>query len=241
MSKVVAIIQARMGSTRLPGKVLKELGGETVLAQVISRIRNCRHLSELIVATSVDPADDVIVQECNRLGARVFRGDQHDVLDRYYQATREVGAEVIVRITADCPLIDPTVSDQTIAAFLQAAPDYASNVLQRTFPRGLDTEVMTTDALQHAWSEARSPHEREHVTPFLYEHPGHFRLLSVVADADYSDHRWTLDTPEDLEFLRAVYARRVEGQSLGWRQVLSILASEPELISINRDIRQKAT
>lgn len=237
---VVAIIQARMGSTRLPGKVLVDLGGDTVLARVVSRVRRCRLVGEVVVATSVDRADDVILRESQRLGVRAFRGSEQDVLDRYYHAARDAQAEVVVRITSDCPLIDPDVSDKTIQAFLDASPDYASNILERTYPRGLDTEVVTFAALEGAWQDARETYQREHVMPFLYQHPDRFRLLSVKGDHDYSRYRWTLDTPEDLEFLRAVYARSIDGRDLTWQDVLSLLEQEPELAEINRHVVQKA-
>jgi spore coat polysaccharide biosynthesis protein SpsF len=237
--RVVAIIQARMGSTRLPGKVLKDLAGATVLERVVSRVRRCRLVSDVVVATSAEPADDVILNECQRLGTEAFRGSEQDVLDRYYRAAQQAGAEVVVRITSDCPLIDPEVSDETIQKFLVERPDYASNALERTYPRGLDTEVMTFAALECAWTEARQAYQREHVTPFLYQHPERFKLLSVKGDHDYSQYRWTLDTPEDLEFLRAVYARSIDHQDLSWRDVLNIVQREPELAEMNRHIVQK--
>jgi len=237
--RVVAIIQARMGSTRLPGKVLKDLAGATVLERVVSRLRRCRLVNEVIVATSTEPADDVILTECQRLGTDAFRGSEQDVLDRYYRAAQQARAEVVVRITSDCPLIDPGVSDKTIQAFLTDRPDYASNALERTYPRGLDTEVMTFGALESARTEARQACQREHVTPFLYQHPERFKILSVRGDHDYSQYRWTLDTPEDLEFLRAVYARSVDQQELTWQDVLNIVEQEPELAEINRHVVQK--
>jgi spore coat polysaccharide biosynthesis protein SpsF len=237
---IVAVIQARMGSKRLPGKVLKDLGGDTVLGRVVSRVRRCRLLNDLVVATSTAPADDVILHECSRLEISSFRGSEQDVLDRYYLAAREAQADAVVRITSDCPLIDPGVSDKTIQAFLDVGPDYASNVLERTYPRGLDTEIVTLAALECAWRDAREAYQREHVTPFIYEHPEHFRLLSVKGDHDYSQYRWTLDTPEDLEFIRAVYARDADGQDLGWEDVLNMVESEPDLAELNRHIIQKA-
>jgi spore coat polysaccharide biosynthesis protein SpsF len=237
--KVVAIIQARMGSTRLPGKVLKDLCGETVLARVVNRTRRATLLNEVVVATSVQPADDAIVQECGRLSVACFRGDEADVLDRYYRAAEKFSADAIVRITSDCPLIDPEVSDKTIRAFLERHPDYASNVLERKYPRGLDTEVMTFAALESAEREARDPYQREHVTPFLYQHPERFRLVSVTGDRDYSHYRWTLDTLEDLEFLRAVYERRAEASDPTWQDVLRILEGEPDLAAINEHVKQK--
>ena len=230
-----------MGSTRLPGKVLKDLCGETVLARVVKRTRGATLLDEVVVATSIQAADDAIVEECERLRVACFRGDETDVLDRYYRAAEEFSAGAIVRITSDCPLIDPEVSDKTIRAFLEQHPDYASNVLERRYPRGLDTEVMTSSALGSACRDARDPYQREHVTPFLYQHPSRFRLLSVTGDRDYSHYRWTLDTPEDLEFLRAVYERRSDASDPTWLEVLGMLEREPDLAAINAHVKQKMT
>jgi spore coat polysaccharide biosynthesis protein SpsF len=238
--KTVAIIQARMGSTRLPGKVLKNLDGETVLARVVNRVRGARLIDELLIATTDRPADDAIVAECRKCSVPVSRGDQDDVLDRYFRAAQLTKAEIVVRITSDCPLIDPEITDKTIAAFLEARPDYASNTLVRTYPRGLDTEVMSVNALARAWQEARKPYEREHVTPYIYEHPAEFRILSVTGDADYRAHRWTVDTPEDLEFVRAIYARFKGNATFSWRDVLGLLDREPELRGINQHVKQKA-
>jgi spore coat polysaccharide biosynthesis protein SpsF len=239
-TKVVAIIQARMGSTRLPGKVLKDLGGETVLARVVSRLRSTRLIEELLVATSNLPADDAIVEECKRCVVPVFRGEENDVLDRYFRAAQFCRAEIVVRITSDCPLIDPEVTDKTIQAFIHERPDYASNALIRTFPRGLDTEVMTVQALERAWHSATQPYQRAHVTPYIYQHPEEFKILPVTCDADYSSHRWTLDTPEDLDFIRTVFTRFKNRSDFGWRDVLQILDREPELMELNRLVMQKA-
>jgi spore coat polysaccharide biosynthesis protein SpsF len=238
--RVAAIIQARMGSTRLPGKVLMDLAGETVLTRVVNRLRLCSGIGEILVATTDLRADDAIIAECSKIGVRIARGDQDDVLDRYYRAAQLMKAEVVVRITSDCPLIDPAITDKTIAAFLEARPDYASNSLERTYPRGLDTEVLSFDALARAWREARKPYEREHVTPYIYEHPEIFRILSVKGDEDFSGHRWTVDTAEDLEFVRAVYARLGSKPDFSWRDVLSVLKREPELMELNRHVMQKA-
>jgi spore coat polysaccharide biosynthesis protein SpsF len=169
----------------------------------------------------------------------VSRGEQDDVLDRYYRAALLAKADVVVRITSDCPLIDAEVTDKTIAAFLETSPDYASNALMRTYPRGLDTEVMSSAALGRAWQEARKSYEREHVTPYIYEHPTEFKLLSVTDPIDHSGYRWTVDTPEDLEFVRAVYARLKDGGSL-WRDVIGLLEREPALMELNRAVKQKA-
>jgi spore coat polysaccharide biosynthesis protein SpsF len=237
--KIVAIIQARMGSTRVPGKVLMDLCGETVLARVVSRLRRARLINEILVATTDRPADDVIVAECRKHSVPVARGDQDDVLDRYYRAAQLGNADTVVRITSDCPLIDPEITDRTISEFLRAGVDYASNGLQRTYPRGLDTEAITVEALTKAWRHAGKTYEREHVTPYIYEHPEEFRILSVTADADYSEQRWTLDTPEDLEFIRAVYSKMNGNSAFSWRAVLELLSKNPELTQINRSVVQK--
>jgi spore coat polysaccharide biosynthesis protein SpsF len=238
--KVVAIIQARTGSTRLPGKVLQDIEGKTMLARVVERTSRAKQINEVLIATTDHAADDAIVEECRRLAVKVSRGDQDDVLDRYYRAAQLAKAEVVVRITSDCPLIDPQVIDKTIEAFLEASPDYASNVLQRTYPRGLDTEVMSFKTLSRAWQEARQRHEREHVTPYVHEHPDKFKLLSVTGAADFSNHRWTVDTSEDLEFVRAVYTRLKTNPEFSGRDVLDLLEREPQLAEINRSVEQKA-
>jgi len=238
--KVVAIVQARMGSTRLPGKVLKDLAGETMLARVVERLRGTRLVNEVLIATTDRPADDAIVTECQKCSVAVSRGDQDDVLDRYFRAAQLMKADVVVRVTSDCPLLDPEITDKTIAAFLEARPDYASNVMVRTYPRGLDTEVMSFDTLARAWQRASKAYEREHVTPYITEHPSDFKLLSVLGDADFSNHRWTVDTPEDMDFVQAVYARLHPNDPFGWRDVLALLDREPELVDLNRAVQQKA-
>lgn len=228
-----------MGSTRLPGKVLKDLCGATVLARVVNRTRRATLLDEIVVATTVKPADEAIVQECERLSVACFRGDEADVLDRYCRAAQHFSAEVIVRITSDCPLIDPKIIDKTVRAFLEERPDYASNTCVPTYPRGLDTEVMTLAALQLACANAIHPYQRSHVTPYIYENPKKFRILSVMGDKDNSAHRWTVDTPEDLEFVLAVYSRFRDDRFL-LSDVLKLMEREPQLAEINRDVKQKS-
>jgi len=237
--RVVAIIQARMGSTRLYGKVLLDLEGRTVLARAVRRVRRAALVDEVVVATTVAPADDPIVEECARLGVACFRGSEQDVLDRYHRAAAAHKADVVVRVTADCPLIDPEVSDAVIYAFLHRRPDYASNVLRRTYPRGLDTEVMTAAALARAARHASESYQRTHVTPYIYQHPESFRLLSVTGIEDLSRHRWTVDSREDLEFVRAVYRRMGDDDAFSWHDVCRLLAEEPTLADLNRHVCQK--
>lgn len=229
-----------MGSTRLPGKVLTDLGGKTALARVVSRLSRARMIDDVIVATSNLASDDPIVRECEYLRVPCFRGSESDVLDRYHQASQEFGVEAVVRITSDCPVIDPELVDETVRVFESQMADYASNVIPRTYPRGLDTEVFTTEALVWAWLEAREVHQREHVTPYFYEHPEVFRMVSATSNADYSSHRWTLDTPEDLELIRAIYSRFDNRDDFHWQDVLALVEGEPELAELNSHVVQKA-
>ncbi len=238
--KVVAIVQARMGSTRLPGKVLKDIEGEPMLARVVQRLSRSSLINEVLIATTDRAVDDAIVEECRRRSVQVFRGDENDVLDRYFRAAQLSKAEAVVRITSDCPLIDPEVTDKTIAAFLEEMPDYTSNCIVRTYPRGLDTEAMTAQALERCWRTAAKPYERTHVTPYIYQHPGEFKILSVTGERDFSGHRWTVDTPEDLELVRAIYARLKGHDDFRWRDVLDLLDREPALLELNCSVEQKA-
>jgi spore coat polysaccharide biosynthesis protein SpsF len=237
--KIIAIIQARMGSTRLPGKTMKDLGGDTVLARVVRRVERSEEIEQVIVATSVAGSDDVIARGCEVLEVACFRGSEDDVLDRYYRAAESVGPDVVVRITSDCPAIDPEIVDKTIRAFREARADYASNALERTYPRGLDNEVMTMATLERTWREATHSYQRAHVTPYVYENPSLFRIVSVKGDTDYSQHRWTLDTPEDLDFLRALYGRMGNRGDFSWREALEVVEHEPALAKMNRHIEQK--
>ena len=229
-----------MASTRLPGKVLMDIGGRTALARVVRRLSRATLINEVVVAASNLPADAAIVRECERLDIPCFRGSEADVLDRYYWAAKNFDVDAVVRITSDCPLIDPQLVDEIIQVFATEEADYASNVIPRTYPRGLDTEVFTTEALAWAWLEAREPHQREHVTPYFYEHPGTFKIASAAGDADFSHHRWTLDTPEDLELIRAIYFRFDDRDDFSWRDVLDLTEREPELSQLNAHIVQKA-
>jgi spore coat polysaccharide biosynthesis protein SpsF len=238
--KITAIIQARMGSTRLPGKVLMDLGGETVLARVVNRLRRATRVDEIVVATTNSVADDAIVRECQRLKVSFFRGSENDVLDRYYQTAGGCAAETIVRITSDCPVLDPELVDETICLFQRQRGDYASNSLPRTYPRGLDAEVFTMSALEQAWRDAHEPYEREHVTPYFYEHPELFRLVSLRGQIDHSQYRWTLDTAEDLELLRTIYARFSNRDDFTWGEVIQLMEREPELAELNSRVLQKA-
>lgn len=239
--KVVAIIQARMGSTRLPGKVLLDLAGEPMLGRVVQRTRRARTLDEVVVATTGYPADDAIARLCVERGWPCFRGSEADVLDRYYQAAIAHRADVVVRITADCPLIEPEIVDRVVREFLDLQPEveYGCNILpRRTFPRGLDTEVVRLDVLERVWRADFDPAWREHVTLYIRRNPDMFRIHGIVNDADYSHMRWTADTPEDLAFVRCIYTHF--GHALfSWREVLAALEQNPEWLEINRHVQQK--
>ena len=239
--KTVAIVQARMGSTRLPGKVLQDLAGEPILARVVNRTCRAKTLQEVVIATTTNTVDDVIVKLCEARGWSWFRGSEEDVLDRYYHAAKKYQADFIVRITSDCPLIDPEVIDHVVQEFLERQPevDYASNTWpRRTFPRGLDTEVMRMDVLERAWREDRNPAWREHVTPYIYRNPDRFRIHNVVSPVDYSAMRWTVDTQEDLAFVRKIYDYFGHDR-FSWREVLKVLEEHPEWVEINRYVQQK--
>lgn len=238
--KIVAIVQARMGSTRLPGKVMMDLLGEPVLVRDVNRLRRSELLDEVVIATTTMPADDQIVSLCKERGCPYYRGDENDVLDRYYQTARACNADVIVRVTSDCPMIDPEIIDKIIRAFLDVPDiDYVSNILPpRTFPRGLDTEVMTFRSLERAWTDDTDPKLREHVTSYIYRNPEQFQIHGVFNEMDLSSHRWTLDTPEDLAFIRTVY-EHFGNDDFNWVDVLEYLDRHPEVVSINCKIQQK--
>jgi spore coat polysaccharide biosynthesis protein SpsF len=239
--KVVGIIQARMGSTRLPGKVLLDLGGDTVLSRVVHRLAQSRLVAGIVVATTVLGVDDAIGLECQRIRVSCFRGSEQDVLDRYYQTARLHNAKVIVRITADCPLIDPEIVNRAIELFYEENADYATNDVPQTFPRGLDTEVFSMSSLTQAWEEARQPYQREHVTPYFYEHPEIFRIASLLGEIDSTLYRWTLDTEDDLKLLRAVYDRFQNRDIFGYAEVLALMQREPDLMDLNSRVLQKSS
>ena len=240
--KVVAIIQARMGSTRLPGKVMKEILSKPVILWDLDRVSLSKLIDNIVVAIPYGKENDVIVDTIKEYNDKIIttRGSEDDVLDRYYQAAVKTNADVVVRITSDCPLIDPVVIDNIIEQFLNNYCDYCSNSLTRTYPRGLDTEVFSFKALEDAWNEAKKDYEREHVTPYIIENPDKFKLLNVANDIDLSHLRWTLDTGEDFEFINTVYKKIIPKKKLFLMDdVLELLNKEPELIEINSHIEQK--
>lgn len=243
--KVVAIVQARMGSSRLPGKVLLDLGGAPVLGRVVARLRRARRLNWMGVATTTDPSDDPLAEFCAGLGLPCWRGSTLDVLDRFVQAGRAAQADVVVRITADCPLIDPEVVDAVVEALLQnPGCDFACNRLpppwKRTFPIGLDVEVCRMAALERAGREAQLRYQREHVMPYLYDTPGRFGVLQLHTAPDYGHVRWTLDTAQDLEALRQLFAAFGGRDDFSWRDALTWWLAHPETGALNAAVQHKS-
>jgi glutamate-1-semialdehyde 2,1-aminomutase/spore coat polysaccharide biosynthesis protein SpsF len=233
---VVAIIQARMGSSRLPGKSLAEIEGHPMLWHVVQRVKRATMVDRVVVATSTAPADDAIEKMCRDNNVPCYRGSENDVLDRYYGTAQAEKASQIVRITADCPLIDPEVIDHVVSRFQRGDLDYASNAMVRTYPDGLDTEICTFSALEKAWHEARKSSEREHVTPYL--RTGKFRTANIENNSEFSylHCRWTVDEREDLEFVRAVYASLRGKDSFLMEDILQLLREKPELEKLNSEI-----
>lgn len=242
--KVITIIQARMSSTRLPGKVLLDLGGRPSLERMIERVKRAKRVNETVIATTTEASDDPIVEMGRRIQAPVFRGSLPDVLDRYYQCALAHNAEIVVRLTGDCPLIDPDLIDDVVNALQEQQADFACNRLPppftRTYPIGLDVEACTFAALANAWQNAAEKHDREHVLPYLYEVPGRFKVIQLHHNVDYGHMRWTLDTPEDLSLLREVI-RRLNGRNdFTWLEVLELFQKDPQLAVINSSVKHKS-
>ena len=234
--RTVCIVQARMSSTRLPGKVLLPLLGKPVIAHVIERLSFCSTLNEVVVATSDDPSDDVLVQWCLDHDVQVFRGSLNDVLDRYYKCALNLQAEAVVRITADCPALDPTLVDEVVLGFWAGSHDLY--YLDGEFPDGLDCAVFSFFALEKAWTEAKLPSEREHVGPYVMSHPELFRLGKLEKFKGLDHLRWTLDVPEDMVFLQSVFERlyRPIGQPFLASDLIDLLKREPKLLQANQGI-----
>jgi spore coat polysaccharide biosynthesis protein SpsF len=240
--KIAAIIQARMGSTRLPGKVMKDLFGETVLSHVIKRVKQSKLIDEIIIATTVNNTDSTIVTEAKSCGAKVFQGNEDDVLSRYYYAAKENNIDVIVRITSDCPLIDPFIIDDIIEYYLKGNFDLVSNagadLTQRTFPRGLDTEVFAFKELENAFLNSSKDYHREHVTPFIYENS--LNIAYFKNSVDYSKYRWTLDTLEDYKLIYEIYNRLYKKKhDFYLKEIIELFNRNQSLFHINKHIEQK--
>lgn len=236
---ILGILQARLSSSRLPGKVLRKIMGRTMLELQLERLGRCRKIDKLIVATSIAQEDHAIVNLCDQLKIEVFRGDPNDVLDRFYQAARKYKPENVVRLTGDCPLTDPDLIDELIEFYLIRDCDYASNSLEPTLPDGLDAEVFSFTALKHAWEEARLPSEREHATLYIYTHPELFKTACWRYSRNFSHLRWTVDEPEDYELICRIYEELYPANmSFTWKDVLALLEQRPELAEINTAYRR---
>lgn len=233
---VIALIQARMGATRLPGKVLMDLAGKPVLQHVVERIQASKYVDEVVVVTTLQNQDIPIVQWCSTQNVRVFCGAEFDVLDRFYQAAKILDPDVIVRITADCPLMDPDVIDLVVSAFIHDNVDYLNNCGNETWPDGLDVEVFRFSVLSHAWKNAKLPSEREHVTSYIYTHKELFSGKVLDHEPSLKGMRWTLDEKQDYEFISKVYLDLWNGSIFGMNKILELLQRKPALQEINSSI-----
>jgi len=240
--KTVAIVQARMGSSRLPGKVLEDIAGAPMLQRVLTRLCRARQLDAVVVATTIHPEDTAIEEYSLAQDWTCSRGSELDVLDRYYRAAKQSQADMVVRITSDCPLIDPDLVDDIVTTFRERWPalDYLSNTFgKRTYPRGLDVEVFSFSALERAWREDSNPAWREHVTPYLYRRADLFQCEGFCQDMDHSGWRWTVDTAVDLELVRRVY-EHFGNDEFSWQAALQACLRHQEWAELNQHIQQKS-
>ena len=240
--RVVIIVQARMTSTRLPGKVLKTVLGKPLLEYQIERLRRVKLADEIVIATTTNNADQPIIDLCDRLSIPYYRGSEDDVLARYHSAAIFHQADTVVRVTSDCPVIDPQVIDRVIYTYIDEYPkyDYVSNCLERTYPRGMDTEIFSFNALEQAFQQAITQPDREHVTPFIYLQIHKYNLGKVMYFENQGDHRWTVDTPDDFELIRIIieslYPLKIE---FTLEDCLELFAHNPKLTKINKHVEQK--
>lgn len=229
------IIQARMGSTRLQGKVMKLLDGKNPsLFYTISQLKNCKLIDKIVVATTTSNEDDVIEDYVKTLGMDVFRGSKHDVLDRYFQCAQKFSFSKILRVTADCPLIDPTIVDKGISTFLKNSYDYVTNTFPRTYPDGNETEIFSYALLKLAHDNTLLPSEREHVTPYFKNNPNMFKIKNFSYSKDISNLRWTLDYDEDLTLIKKIISK-IKFRPILLENILSLFENEPDLIDINKN------
>ena len=236
---ILAVLQARASSRRLPNKVLMPILGAPMLARQIERVKRARRIDRIVLATSVEPEDQAVADIAGMTGVSAYRGSLDDVLDRYYQAAAQQKPDWVVRLTGDCPLADPAVIDAVISATIEGDFDYGTNAIQPTWPDGLDCEVMRFTALERNWREASSTVEREHVTPYIYNHPEVFRIHHVKGSEDLSGLRWTVDEPRDFAFVSAIYEALYPGNAAFTSEdVLTFLADHPEILALNADIER---
>jgi spore coat polysaccharide biosynthesis protein SpsF len=238
MMTVTAIVQARMTSTRFPGKVLADLAGRPMILQQLARLKAATTITNIVIATSDDSSDDELAAVVSDAGYLVVRGSLDDVLSRFVTAMDAHPCDIAVRITADCPMLMPEVVDEVVTRFLETEADYVSNTLEPTFPDGVDVEVVRAAVLHEVAAISRDPAEREHVTLGVYRRPDQYRVANVAHDNDLSNLRWTVDTPADLDFVRKVYAKL--GDKFAMNDVLALLAADPSLARTQADGRRNA-
>jgi len=243
MGKIGCIIQARMGSTRLPGKVMNDLEGEPVLYHVIERVKKPELIDEIVIATTTHERDDVIVEEAKRDDVKYFRGCEEDVLSRYYESTKEFEIDTIVRITSDCPLMDPNITDEIINFYNNNSYTLVTNagpdVEKRTYPRGMDTEVFSVNILEEAFENAEKNYQREHVTPYIYEKYEN-DIYYYKNETDLSEYRLTLDTPDDYTLMKKIYKELYNGEhDFYLKDIIELFKENPDLKKVNKDIEQK--
>ncbi len=226
------IIQARMGSTRFPGKIMEIIRGKTMLEMVVLRAKRSKKADNVIVATSRNKENTVLSKKAEELGVPCFHGDEDDVLDRYFQCAKRYGSDVIVRITGDCPVIDPAIIDDTISFFEKKGVNYVSNVHPPTFPDGMDVEVFDFASLEKAWKEASLPSEREHVTPYIWKNDKKFTTANLTNKEDLSRYRFTVDEKEDMTFLSEVL-KRIDGEDYSMEDLIRVIRNNPKLLKIN--------
>lgn len=242
--KVAAIIQARLGSTRLHGKILKVISEKPMLWHIVNRLSHSKLIDQIIIATTNLFEDDHVQEFCEMNNILFYRGSPEDVLSRYYEAANKFKTDIVIRITSDCPVIDPLIVDNMLEYFFKENQlsnlDYLSNVLPRTFPRGLDTEIFSFNSLARAHTEATQQFEREHVTPYIYNHPEIFTTKNFTNDKDYSFHRWTVDTQEDFRLIEEIYKALYSKKELFlFEDILKLFEERPDLININQNVQQK--
>lgn len=235
MTRIVAIVQARMGSTRLPNKVMRPIAGVPMIEVLLKRLAQSQRIDQICLATADDARNQPLVAHVQQLGYPVYQGSENDVLDRFYRAAEQMQADVVIRITGDCPLIDAALVDQVIDRFLQGDVDYVSNAVPPTYPDGLDTEVFSMAALRQAWQHATSTFDHEHVTPYLRD-SGKFRLAVVSGEQDYSGERWTVDEPADFEVITQIFAHFAPRLDFRWTEVLALRHTQPQLFAANQHL-----
>ncbi len=239
MRKIAAIVQIRVDSTRLPEKALSDILGKPMTLRLLERLQKSELIDEIIVATTEEKTDDKLVKIVKENNFKIFRGSTEDVLDRYYQAAKQNNIDIIVRITGDCPLVDPEIVDSIVKYFLDNIFDYVSNTIKPTYPDGICVEVFSYKPLEKTWNDARLMSEREHVTPYITKHPEKFKIKNFENTEDLSDLRWTVDEPNDLEFVREIYKRLYNKNNVfHMRDVLKLLEKNPELKNINSGIKR---